>query len=163
MAPGHHYFNTDGTTRDQWQPAVHVTPNGAGFVGWYDRRNDASDAAIDYYAGTAVVSGNTVTFDADFRVTDATFLPDFGRDALINLVYMGDYDQGSATNANFYFVWADNRLGGPDIRVQPVAIPAGGPIVIFSTPSGIASSPATPIDINFDAAMDPASSTSPTM
>ena len=97
-----------------------------------------------------------MTFDADFRVTDATFLPDFGRDGLINSVYMGDYDQGSATNANFYFVWADNRLGGPDIRVQPVSIPAGGPIVNFSTPSGIASS-ASPIDITFDQPMDPAS------
>jgi hypothetical protein len=55
-----------------------------------------------------------------------------------------------------YFVWADNRLGGPDIRVQAVSIAAGGPFVNFATPSGIAAS-AAQIDFTFDQPMNPAS------
>jgi len=150
-------LNTDGTTRDQWQPSVRVSPNGLRVaVSWYDRRNDTNNTAIDYYARSAVVTGNTLAFGTDFRLTDATFLPDFGRDGLINPVYMGDYDQGTATNSNLYFVWADNRLGGPDIRVQAVSIAAGGPFVNFATPTGIAAT-ASPIDFTFDQAMNPSS------
>ena len=55
-------------------------------------------------------------------MSDVSFPPDFGRDNVVNSVYMGDYDQGAATNSRFYYVWGDNRLGGPDVRVDTVAI-----------------------------------------
>ncbi len=149
--------NTDGTTRDQWQPAVQVTPNGQRLsIGWYDRRLDANNSLIDYFARIASISGTTTTFAADFRVSDVSFAPDFGRDNVVNSVYMGDYDQGAATNSRFFYVWADNRLGGPDIRVDTVPIAGGGPFVFAASPQGITNNP-TPITLTFDQAMDPAS------
>jgi hypothetical protein len=147
--------NTDGTTTDQFQPSVHITPNGLRLsISWYDRRLDAANSLIDYFARSAIISGTTTTFAADFRVTDTSFAPDFGRDNVVNSVYMGDYDQGSATNSRFIYVWADNRLGGPDVRVSTVAIAGGGPFVFTATPTGITNTP-SPITITFDQAMDP--------
>lgn len=149
--------NTDATGRDQWQPSIRVTPNGQRLsISWYDRRLDANNALIDYYARSAMITGTTTTFGPDSRITDTSFLPDFGRDGVVNGVYMGDYDQGAATNNRFYYVWADNRLGGPDIRVSAVPIVGGGPIVFSATPTGVTTNP-TPIDITFDQAMDPTS------
>lgn len=150
--------NTDGTGRDQWQPAIRITPNGQRLsVSWYDRRLDSNNSLIDYFARTAAISGTTTTFAAaDTRISDTSFAPDFGRDNVINSVYMGDYDQGSATNGRFIYVWADNRLGGPDIRVSAVPIVGGGPTVFSYTPTGITTTP-TPIEITFDQAMDPTS------
>lgn len=150
--------NTDATTNDQFHPAISITPNGAYLsVSWYDRRLSADNSAIDYYARIAAISGATLTFQPDFRVTDTSFLPDFGRDSLINPQYMGDYDQSTATNSRFYYIWSDNRLGGPDVRVDSVAVaPAGGPYVAVSTPNGVTAS-ASPIDITFNEAMNPGS------
>ena len=103
-------INTDATTADQWQPSLAVTPDGSHVgVFWYDRRLDVNNNLIDYFGRIGVVSGSTVTFGPDFRVTDASFPPEFGRDPVVNPQYMGDYDQATADDAYFYVAWGDNR------------------------------------------------------
>jgi hypothetical protein len=137
-------LNDDSTTRDQWQPALAVTPDG-NHVGvfWYDRRNDSSDGLIDRYGVIGSVSGSTVTWGSNFRITDTSFPAVVGQDPLINSTYMGDYDVAVADNGAFYSSWADNRLSDaahahqPDVRfaripmehlsvtVSPTSSPAG--------------------------------------
>src|SRR5437763_1377493 len=91
--------NDDATTRDQWQPALAATPDG-NHVGifWYDRRNDANDGNIDRYGVIGNVSGSTVTFAANFRITDASFPAVVNQDSLIASGYMSDYDVAVADN-----------------------------------------------------------------
>ena len=68
--------NDDATTNDQWQPALAVTPDGS-HVGifWYDRRLDPANNLIDRFGAVGHVSGHTVTFGANFRITDESFPP----------------------------------------------------------------------------------------
>jgi hypothetical protein len=117
--------NDDATTTDQWQPAIAVTPDGTHlFVTWYDRRNDPSnDSLIDRYGEIATVSGHTVSFAPNFRITDVSFPPAFGQDSLLAAFghsdYMGDYDMAVADNHYFYTTWGDNRLGDASLPNQP--------------------------------------------
>jgi hypothetical protein len=102
--------NDDATTNDQWQPTIAVTPDGRKVgVFWYDRRLDANNNLIDYFGDICAVSGSTVTCGSDFRLTDVSFPPEFGRDPVLISTYMGDYDQAQADNNFFYVAWGDNR------------------------------------------------------
>ena len=150
--------NTDSTTTDQWQPSIAITPDGTRLgIAWYDRRLDpTNNALIDYFGVTAALSGGTVTFNPNVRITTQAFLPDFGRDNVVNPVYMGDYDSGSATNSNFVFSWADNRLANPDVRVATLGTTLIGGEVIGSSPTGSVPS-ANSVDVNFNQPMDPLS------
>jgi hypothetical protein len=122
--------NDDATTRDQWQPSLAVTPDGSRvFVGWYDRRLDAAN--IDNYGRIATVSGATVTFGADFRITDQSYPPVFGIDPVLNPTYMGDWDECAADNSFFYYSWGDNRdpstgHAGNQANVRLAKIPVAG-------------------------------------
>jgi hypothetical protein len=124
--------NDDTTTTDQWQPALALTPDGTHvFITWYDRRNDpTNDSLIDRYGVIGTISGHTVRFAPNFRITDISFPPAFGQDPLIDPTYMGDYDMATADNNYFYTTWGDNRLGDnffanqPDVRFAE--IPVGG-------------------------------------
>ncbi len=112
--------NDDPTTNDQWFPALAITPDGSR-VGlfWYDRRLDPADWLIDRFGAIGTVSGHTVTFGANFRITDVSFPPAFGQDPVVNPTYMGDYDQATADNDYFYTTWGDNRSGDPWFANQP--------------------------------------------
>ena len=134
--------NDDATTRDQWQPALAVTPNGSRlFVAWYDRRLDAANSLIDTWGVTGDINAATgaVTFGPNFRITTQSFPPAFGQDPIVGATYMGDYDQAVADNSFFYYTWGDNRLGNsfharqPDVRFA--RIPTGGPGPILSIAS----------------------------
>jgi len=48
-------------------------------------------------------------------------VPEFGRDSIVNSVYMGDFDTASADNSFFYVAWGDNRddLAGGQGRKDP--------------------------------------------
>jgi hypothetical protein len=126
--------NDDATTNDQWFPALAVTPDG-GHVGlfWYDRRLDPADWLIDRFGAIGTVSGHTVSFGANFRITDVSFPPAYGQDTLINPAYMGDYDQATADNTYFYTTWGDNRLSDtffanqPDVRLAKIPVAWGDP------------------------------------
>jgi hypothetical protein len=122
-------LNDDATTTDQWQPALAVTPDGSHVgVFWYDRRLDPNDGNIDRYGVIGTVSGSTVTFGPNFRITDTSFPAVVGQDPLINSTYMGDYDVAAADNSAFYLTWGDNRLSDaahanqPDVRFARVPL-----------------------------------------
>jgi hypothetical protein len=122
--------NDDATNNDQWFPALAVTPDGS-HVGlfWYDRRLDPADNLIDRFGAIGTISGHTVTFGANFRITDVSFPPAYGQDPIsLSPAYMGDYDQATADNSYFYTTWGDNRTGDqwfanqPDVRLAKIAV-----------------------------------------
>jgi len=128
--------NTDAGTNDNWQPCIAITPDGTGlFISWYDRRLDPNNSLIDVYARNATISGTTVTFGNDYRVTDTSFPVVIGQDGVIVSTYMGDYDTAVADNSNYYRTWGDNRLSRlshahqPDVRFTK--IPKAGPGAIL--------------------------------
>lgn len=132
--------NTDAGTNDNFMPCLAITPDGTGlFVSWYDRRLDVANSQIDVFGRNATISGTTVTFATDYRITDASFPSVIGQDPVINSVYMGDYDMAVADNTAFYRTWGDNRLplGGhanqPDVRYTTV--PKAGPGAILTAGS----------------------------
>lgn len=101
--------NGDATTNDQWQPAIAVRPDGTGLaVGWYDRRTDAANSLIERWSVTAAISGSTITFNPNFKISPP-FGVVVGADPVVNTTYMGDYDQMGADNNFYYTLWGDNR------------------------------------------------------
>ncbi len=117
--------NDDATTTDQWQPTIAVTPNGNNIgIFYYSRQEDpGSNNLFKYYGRTGTISGSTVTFSPSFAISDVGSLPEFGRDAVVNSVYMGDYNHASVTASPtaFHVVWSDNRndLPGGAPRKDP--------------------------------------------
>ncbi len=102
-------LNDDGGTKAQYMPAIAVKPDGSGLaVTWYDNRNDPNNRNIERWGVTASISGSTVTFGTNFRISPQ-FAPSFGSDPVVNSVYMGDYDMMAADNTNFHTLWGDNR------------------------------------------------------
>src|SRR5262249_48565678 len=108
----------------------------------------------------------SVTFGANFRISDTSFPPVFGFDPAVTPDYMGDYDKPDADNSFFYYSWGDNRdlgrlrpLNQADVRLAriPVAGPAG-PTVIYSLPANSIDSPqVNSVEFTFSRDMDPAS------
>src|SRR5262249_42304884 len=74
-----------------------------------------------YYGRIATISGSTLTFQPSFAISTVASLPEFGRDGVVNPVYMGDYDKAYATAGAFHVSWADNRddLPGGGSRKDP--------------------------------------------
>ncbi len=148
--------NDDATTNDQWQPALAMTPDGSHLgIFWYDRRLDPANNLIDRFGVIGTVSGHTVTFAPNFRITDVSFPPAFGQDPFVNTIdpsYMGDYDQATADNNYFYTTWGDNRL--------PDAFFANQPDVRFAKiPVGrLSADPAAPLSAVLTTTNDPAPS-----
>jgi hypothetical protein len=107
--------NDDATTTDQWQPTLAVTPDGANLgLFYYSRQEDPVDNNLfKFYGRTASISGPTLAFAPSFAISDVASLPEFGRDNLINSVYMGDYDMAVGTSGAFHVIWADNRSDLP--------------------------------------------------
>lgn len=123
-------LNDDTTTRDQWQPALGVPPDGSRlFVGWYDRRLDPANSLIDTFGVIGSISGSTVTFGANFRITTQSFPVVVNQDTSVNPTYMGDYDMAVADNSFFYYTWGDNRgsnafhANQPDVRFKKISMP----------------------------------------
>ncbi len=146
-------LNDDPTINDQWFPTLAVTPDGAHVgVFWYDRRLDPGNHLIDRFGVIGAVSGSTVTFGPNFRVTDVSFPPVFGQDAIVRSDYMGDYDQAVADNKFFYTTWGDNRLANPNYPAhvnQPdvrfAKIPVSGPAAALTAAGTLTASPSTPL------------------
>jgi hypothetical protein len=142
--------NDDTTTTDQWQPAIALTPDGTHvFITWYDRRNDpTNDSLIDRYGVIGTVSGHSVSFAANFRITDVSFPPAFGQDPMMPAAYMGDYDMATADNSYFYTTWGDNRLGDaffanqPDVRFAKIPVSGSDPAAAIPAPASVVVAPA---------------------
>jgi hypothetical protein len=151
--------NDDNTTNDQWQPALAVTPDGGRLgIFWYDRRLDPANNLIDRFGVIGTVSGHTVSFAPNFRITDVSFPPAFGQDPYAPSNYMGDYDMATADNNYFYTTWGDNRLGDaffanqPDVRFAKVPVSGLGcdtallvPGSPDTTPAGSSGTTAVPL------------------
>ena len=148
--------NDDGTTTDQWQPTIAITPDGNNLgIFYYSRQEDTADNNLfKFYGRLATISGSTVSFSPGFPISDVASLPEFGRDNVVNSVYMGDYNHATATPTGFHVVWSDNRndLSGGGSRKDPNCyyefIQIGPPC-----PVGVASNPnpasgTTGVDIN---------------
>ncbi len=139
--------NDDGTTLDQFMSTIAVTSDGSRLmIQWYDRRrNPSGNDAIDRFAAIGRISGDTVTFGQNFAVSDAPFPVVREQDPIINIEYMGDYDQVVADGSAFYAVWSDNRLGSaahanqPDVRFAktPVAASANLALDLTDHPSAV--------------------------
>jgi hypothetical protein len=132
-------LNDDTTTNDQWFPAIAVTPDGSHvFVTWYDRRLDPANSLIDRFGVIGTVSGSTVSFGANFRITDTSFPVVVNQDPSIATGYMGDYDTATADNSFFYTTWGDNRLAdaahanNPDVRFAKISINGPSGAAAFS-------------------------------
>ena len=117
--------NDDAATTDQWMPTIAVTPDGNKLgVFYYSRQEDpANNNSFRYYGRIGDISGGTVSFNTSFAISDVASLPEFGRDATVNTVYMGDYNHASVTSSPnaFHVVWSDNRddLPGGAPRKDP--------------------------------------------
>ena len=122
-------INDDGTSKDQWSPAIAVRANGTQlFVGYYDRRSDPNNHYYHTSGRIADISGSTVTWRPSFRVSaldfnDWSFASNPGAE--------GDYDTATADGNYFYYAWGDNRglfihLGSasddnqPDVRFSKI-------------------------------------------
>ena len=144
--------NDDATTNDQWQPALAVTLDGS-HVGifWYDRRLDPANDLIDRYGAIGSLSGHTVTFGANFHITDVSFPAARGVDPVFPSWYAatGEYDQAVADNAYFYTTWGDNRLANafhanqPDVRLAKVPVDWQGTNASLLVASGVATAPSS--------------------
>jgi len=123
-------INNDATTNTQFFPTIAVKPDGSALAAsWYDRRRDPANSLIEYWGAIGTISGSTVTFGPNFRISDP-FPAVFGKDPVVNSVYMGDYDQMVADNNFFYVTWGDNRLtSAPDVRFAKIPMEGPGPIL----------------------------------
>ncbi len=103
--------NDDTTATDQWQPTLAVSPDGTKLgVFYYSRQEDPTgNNLFKYYGRVATIAGPTLTFAPSFAVSDTASLPEFGRDSVVNSVYMGDYNTAYATPTGFEVSWSDNR------------------------------------------------------
>jgi hypothetical protein len=57
-------LNDDGTTTDQFYPALTVNPSGIVGAFWYDRRLDAGNYLFDYYRAVSYDNGSTFQINA---------------------------------------------------------------------------------------------------
>jgi hypothetical protein len=125
-------LNDDGTTRDQWFPAIGVNSNGVVVASWYDRRLDVNNFNFDRFAVESTDGG--LTFGANTRISDVssgvpTLAPNF--DTFIATCYHGDYDQIAVDGTTAYLLWSDDRrLEGtrpdPDIYFDTIVFGGGG-------------------------------------
>jgi hypothetical protein len=116
--------NDDLTTTDQWQPTVAVSTTGDKLGIFYSSRQEdpTGNNLFKYYGRIGTISGATLAFSTpSFAISDTASLPEFGRDTLVNPVYMGDYNTAHATPGFFHVSWSDNRddLPGGAARKDP--------------------------------------------
>ncbi len=105
-------------------------------LGWYDRRRDPSDALIERWGVAAAISGSTVTFGPNFRISPQ-FPAVFGVDSSVTATYMGDYDMMAADTNVFYTTWGDNRdvsiavptRNNANVRSGTFTLAGPGPVV----------------------------------
>lgn len=99
--------NDDGTTRDQWWPAIKVEEDdGVIHMVWLDRRLDINDILYDAYYALSTDLG--LTINPNVRVTTASSNP--GTEPFI-----GDYIDIDASTGSVHPIWIDTRRGQEDI------------------------------------------------
>ena len=140
-------INDDITVTDQWMPTIAITPDGGNLgIFYYSRQEDpVGNNLFKYYGRVASITGSVLSFNASAAISNVASFPEFGRDAVVNPAYTGDYNQAAATADGFYVTWSDNRsdlAGGP---------PRKDPNIYFSTISVTPPIPAS--DLVFSSAV----------
>ena len=139
-------INDDETTRDQFIPAIAVSPNGTIHVAWGDRRHDPKD--VEYHIYYTKSSDRGETWIRNVRVTDSPSNPNFGL-----YLYIGDYWSIEATDEDVYIAWTDTRLGRPESPNMKIGFARSGhiplPTILISPPAGAAGQKVTIIGENF--------------
>lgn len=139
-------LNDDKTTRDQFIPAIAVSPNGTIHVSWADRRDDPKDVEYHIYYTRSGDRGET--WMENVRVTDYPSNPNHGL-----YLYIGDYFSIAVTDEDVYVSWTDTRLGrlgSPNMKIgfaRTKHIPL--PTIFVSPPSAYAGQQVTIIGENF--------------
>jgi hypothetical protein len=109
--------NDDATSNDQFLPALAVSPDGARLaIDFYDRRDDAANLLANRYGVTASVSGSTVTFGPNFRVSPSPF-PVLVDNPLLSPGYFSIHTSMAVDATYFYDAYTDARDGHLDIRL----------------------------------------------
>jgi hypothetical protein len=109
--------NDDATTNDQFLPALAVSPDGTRVaIDFYDRRDDAANRLADRYGATATISGATVTFGPNFRISPAPF-PVLVENPLLSPGYFSIHTSMAADATYFYDAYTDARDGHLDVRL----------------------------------------------
>jgi hypothetical protein len=107
-------LNSDATTRPQWEPNLSVSPAGTLLATWYDARESASctrgNPAVPCYRMWARRSNdNGVSWLPDDMFSDVVSplpaQPEAG-----TIVYVSDYDYGSALATKHLSSWVDGRV-----------------------------------------------------
>lgn len=105
-----------GSGRDQFFPGIAVDKSGKVAVCYYDRRNNPENTVIDRYCSVSNNQGATWT---EQRVSSSNWVPAHGTDALINSVYIGDYDALASDfllgNEGFFGTFEIQINGNPDV------------------------------------------------
>lgn len=105
--------NDDRTTRDQFIPAIAVSPNGTVHISWADRRDDPRD--VEYHIYYTRTGDKGERWMENVRVTDYPSNPNHGL-----YLYIGDYFSIAATDEDVYVSWTDTRLGkigSPNMKI----------------------------------------------
>lgn len=103
-------LNDDGTTTDQFYPALGASETGVLVASWYDRRHDPDDnLLIDRYVTYSLDGG--LSWSENQRMSDESAPvgatnPQF--DGLATC-YHGDYDQVAVSENLAHVVWSDDR------------------------------------------------------
>ena len=114
-----HRLNDDATTTDQFYPALSVGPTNVVSVGWYDRRDDASNLRIHYYATTSYDGG--LTWRPNVKVSDVD-----SPVVIESNCYHSDYDTHVQTATHIVRQWGDDRpdgSGGDNANVYADVVP----------------------------------------
>src|SRR5205085_1156310 len=120
-------LNTDTSLRAQWMPSMSVSPTGAVFVKWYDRRNTANN---DYEIYGRASLDNGLTWQPDMPVSDVVIPQPIVQ---TSNCYMGDYDYHSSngTTNQALVTWTDSRGAGSggtqDVYFDKVPLVQGTP------------------------------------
>jgi hypothetical protein len=86
--------NSDGTTTEQWQPAITVKPDGTKlFIAWYDRREDTVNNSLirpyGVFADLPITGATSFSSKTEFRISTVSFPPAFTGTTMTSL---GQYD-----------------------------------------------------------------------
>jgi hypothetical protein len=151
--------NHDAANADQWRPSLAVKPDGKRlFVGYYDRRDNVSPGEPPYggqllyteahvYGTIYSISGTTLTWVADAKLTDTPFVPLFNyqgnpdNEPDLKNGYWGSYDGVTADHDFFYYSYSHHAdpiypSSGPNVRLAKFFAPEPYQIVDLGTFGG---------------------------
>lgn len=116
-APARVNDDTPGNEKDQFMPAISVSPRGEVDVSWYDRRDDPGNHLFHTYFATSGDGG--ATFTKNIRVTDVASDEQYSHHQN-GMIFLGDYRHGASSTLGATFLWTDTRNQRADVYVATV-------------------------------------------